>query len=89
VGRANFSTASFILPVDMRTAPTVGFLNFTGTGDFFTTVDDISYGNYGDVVVRGVTPRYVAIRATFQSGADASSQLYYQSGRALLFSAEL
>ena len=89
VGRSNFSSATFVHPVEMRTSPSVQLVNFTGSGDFFTTLDDATYGNYGAVQVRATSTRNTMIRATFQNGTDQSSLLYYQSGRIINVSAEL
>jgi hypothetical protein len=89
VGTSNFATASFKNPVTMRTAPTLTFTGFVGSGDGFTTMDDINYCNWNTFTGRLTTPEYCSIRATYQSGTQTSGNLYLQTGRVLLSSAEL
>jgi len=73
----------------MRTAPTTTFTGVVGN-DFFTTLDDSAYGNYGSPSVRGASEDCVAIRLTWGGGGyTGSSNLYVQNGRRIHISAEL
>jgi len=88
-GDATYSTVSFKNPVTMRTSPSVSFSGMTG-GDFFTTMNDGNYGNYGSIVSRLSSPDYFACRLSWGGGTfTGSGNLYGQTGRKIMVSAEL
>lgn len=88
----NFGSLMFFSwsnPTEMRTSPTVSYTGLTGSGDVFTTSDNISYANYGSLSTWGNTKNMVALKCTLTSGAATPGVVVLQSNRIVSISAEL